>query len=452
MGISLDGLVSGLDTATLIKSLMAVEAIPQNILQNKYSSTQNYLKALQSLNTSVAALAELGKNGMKPDALDLFTAKSSHESATVTVGKGASATQLDVTVDKLAQSQQLVTGAMPAWPNDPPVFTIQSADGTLKEITASSSSMSDIVSAINAADAGVQATRIASGVDAGTGEALYRLQLTATVSGTAGTFTMYEGAGSGTPLAATLIRSGEDASLTLWKGTPAEQVVSSSSNTFTDLMPGVSLSVTAVSATPITITVARDDKAIGKAAETLISKLNEILESIGTQRKLTTTTGADGKPVVSGGVFGSDSTVRDVEQRLLTAASGPIDGRSPSEFGISITKDGRMTFDAEKFAKSLAADPAGTQNALTIITTRLEEAARISSDKYDGQLTNKITGQTALSKDITTQIADWDRRLESREATLRRTYASLEVQLSKMNAQSSWIGSQLAGLNAGNSK
>ena len=142
MGISLDGLVSGLDTATLIKSLMAVEAIPQNILQNKYSSTQNYLKALQSLNTSVAALAELGKNGMKPDALDLFTAKSSHESATVTVGKGASATQLDVTVDKLAQSQQLVTGAMPAWPNDPPVFTIQSADGTLKEITASSSSIS----------------------------------------------------------------------------------------------------------------------------------------------------------------------------------------------------------------------------------------------------------------------------------------------------------------------
>ncbi|SDS92413.1 flagellar filament capping protein FliD [Microterricola viridarii] len=454
MGISLDGLVSGLNTAELIKSLMAVEAIPQNILQNKYTSTQNYLKALQSLNTSVAALAELGKKGMKPDALELYTAKSSHESATVTVGTGAGATQLDVTVEKLATAQQLVTAPMTAWPSDPPVLTIKAADGSLKEITADSSSFEDIVSAINAADAGVQATRIAAGVDAGTGETTYRLQLTAKESGAAGGFTIFNGSGAvpGSELAATTIRSGEDASVTLWKGTPAEQVVTSSSNTFTDLMPGVSLSVTAISTAPITITVARDDAAIGKVAESLIDKLNEALEFIGSKRTLTTTTGSDGKPVVTGGVFSSDSTVRDVEQRLLNAASAPIDGRSPSEFGISITKGGRMEFDAEKFAKSMAADPGATQRALTVITTRLEEAARISSDKYDGQLTNKITGQTSLSKDITEQIANWDRRLELREATLKRTYSALEVQLSKLNAQSSWIGSQLAGLNSGNSQ
>lgn len=458
MGISLDGLVSGLSTAELIKSLMAVEAIPQNILQNKFTTTQNYLKTLQSLNTSVAALAELGKNGMKPDALELYTAKTSHESATVVVGKGAGATQLDVTVEKLAQSQQLVTDPMTAWPTDPPVLTIKAADGTLKEVTADSSSMFDVVSAINAADAGVQATRVASGVDAVTGETLYRLQLTAKESGTAGAFTMYEGssaevtAGTAAQLNATTIRSAENAEVTLWKGTAAAQTITSSSNTFTELVPGISLTVRAASTTPITVTVNRDDEAIGKVAETLIGKLNEIFDFIASKRTLTTTTGSDGKPVVTGGVFSSDSTVRDVEQRLITAASAPIDGRSPSEFGMSITKGGRIEFDAAKFAKSMAEDPGATQAALTVVTTRLEEAARLASDKYDGQLTSKITGQTALSKDITEQIADWDRRLASREATLKRTYASLEVQLSKLNAQSSWIGSQLAGLNSGNSQ
>ncbi|PPL15252.1 flagellar filament capping protein FliD [Microterricola pindariensis] len=458
MGISLDGLVSGLNTADLIKSLMAVEAIPQNILQNKFVSTQNYLKSLQTLNSSVAALAELGKNGMKADALDLYTATSSDKSATVTVSTGAGATQLDVTVEKLAQSQQLVTDAMAAWPTDPPVLTIKAADGTLKEITAESSSMFDVVSAINAADAGVQATRVASGVDAGTGETLYRLQLTAKESGTAGAFTVYEGsaagvtAGTSAQLTATTIRSAENAEVTLWKGTAAAQTITSSSNTFTDLVPGISVAVTETSAKPITVTVARDDAAIGKVAETLIGKLNEIFDFIATKRTLTTTTGSDGKPVVTGGVFSSDSTVRDAEQKLITAASAPIDGRSPSEFGISITKGGRIEFDAEKFAKSMAADPAGTQKVLTTISTRLEEAARAASDKYDGQLTNKITGQTSLSKDITEQIANWDRRLELREATLKRTYSALEVQLSKLNAQSSWIGSQLAGLNSGNSQ
>jgi flagellar hook-associated protein 2 len=456
MGISLDGLVSGLGTAELIKSLMAVEAIPQNILQNKYVSTQNYLKSLQTLNTSIAALAELGKNGMKPDALDLYTASSSDKSATVTVSNGAGATQLDVTVEKLAQSQQLVTDAMALWPTDPPVLTIKAADGTLTEITAESSSLFDVVSAINASDAGVQATRVASGVDAVTGDTLYRLQLTAKESGTAGAFTVYEGneagvsAGTAPLLTATTIRSAENAEVTLWKGTAAAQTITSSSNTFTDLVPGISVAVTATSATPITVSVVRDDAAIGKVAETLIGKLNEIFDFIATKRTLTTTTGADGKPVVTGGVFSSDSTVRDSEQRLITAASAPIDGRSPSEFGISITKDGRIEFDAEKFAKSLAEDPGATQKALTTITTRLEEAARTASDKYDGQITAKITGQTSLSKDITEQIADWDRRLASREETLKRTYAALEVQLSKLNAQSSWIGSQLSGLNAGN--
>lgn len=458
MGISLDGLVSGLDTAKLIASLMAVEAIPQNILQGKYTSTQNYLKTLQTLNSSVAALAELGKNGMKPDALALFSAISSDKSATVTVGKGAGATQLDITVDTLAQSQQQVTAPMTEWPSEPPVLTVKAADGTLKEITADSGSISDVVRAINAADAGVQATRVAAGVDPGTGETLYRLQLTATESGAAGAFTMYNAAaaavtaGTATELSATTIRTAADAEVTLWKGTAAEQKITSSSNTFADLVPGVSVTVSATSATPITVTVARDDAAIGKVAETLIGKLNEIFEFIDSKRTLTTTTGADGKPVVAGGVFSSDSTVRDVEQRLLDAASAPIDGRSPSEFGISITKGGRMEFDAEKFAKSLAEDPGATQKALTTITTRLEEAARTASDKYDGQITAKITGQTSLSKDITEQIADWDRRLASREETLKRTYSSLEVQLSKLNAQSSWIGSQLAGLNAGNSQ
>lgn len=457
MGISLDGLVSGLDTAKLIASLMAVEAIPQNILQSKYTSTQNYLKTLQTLNSSVAALAELGKNGMKPDALALFSATSSDKSATVSVGKGAGATQLDVIVDKLAQAQQLVTAPMTEWPNDPPVLTIKAADGTLTEITADSSSISDVVRAINAADAGVQATRVAAGVDPGTGDTLYRLQLTATETGTAGAFTMYEGsaaevtANTAPPLAATTIRTATDAEVTLWKGTPAEQKITSGSNTFTDLVPGVSVTVSATSATPITVTVSRDDAAIGKVAETLLAKLNEVFEFIDSKRALSTTTGADGKPVVAGGVFSSDSTVRDVEQRLLDAASAPIDGRSPSEFGISITKGGRMEFDAEKFAKSLAADPGATQKALTTITTRLEEAARLASDKYDGVITTKITGQTSLSKDITEQIANWDRRLASREETLKRTYSSLEVQLSKLNSQSSWIGSQLAGLNAGNS-
>jgi flagellar hook-associated protein 2 len=44
------------------------------------------------------------------------------------------------------------------------------------------------------------------------------------------------------------------------------------------------------------------------------------------------------------------------------------------------------------------------------------------------------------------QIANWDVRLADRRTSLERTYAALEVQLSSMKSQSTWLGSQLAGL------
>ncbi|XTR51547.1 flagellar filament capping protein FliD [Pseudarthrobacter sp. So.54] len=142
-----------------------------------------------------------------------------------------------------------------------------------------------------------------------------------------------------------------------------------------------------------------------------------------------------------------------MNQTLLSAASLPVGTppRSPSEIGISITKTGSMEFDDKKFAAALAADPAGVQAKVQEIATRLAAAATTASDKYTGTLTNKITGQQTEVKDLTDRISDWDTRLESRKATLQRTYSGLEVALSNMKAQQAWLSSQLAGLSGSSS-
>ena len=49
MGISLDGLASGLDTTALISSIMQSEAIPQTLLKNKSYDVQTMVSALQGL-------------------------------------------------------------------------------------------------------------------------------------------------------------------------------------------------------------------------------------------------------------------------------------------------------------------------------------------------------------------------------------------------------------------
>ena len=184
MGIALPGLASGLDTTTLIKSLMDVERMPQVLLQKKVAATTTKTTDFQLLNTKLAALTELAKSTAKPGALQTFAATSSSDQITATTTSLASAGNLDVVVSKLAQTQTAVTAASTAWPSAPPTLTFVAKDGTAKSVTASSSSMEDMAAAINAGGVGVTATRVASGVD-GAGVAQYRLQLTSSTSGAA---------------------------------------------------------------------------------------------------------------------------------------------------------------------------------------------------------------------------------------------------------------------------
>ena len=456
MGMAVDGLISGLNTTDLINQLMQAEAVPQTLLKNKVTASTGYITAMQSLNTKVAALADLATKTAKPAASDLHTATSSTDKVVVTAGPGAVDGTIDFTVDKVAQSQVTVTGPLTQWPDEPPVLTFVAADGTMKQVTASSSSLADVAAAINKAGVGVTATRVAAGLDPSTGEKLYRLQLSSTTTGAAGSFTAYRGAtadvqaGTATNLltepGAAQVRQAQDAQITLWSGTGAAQSVTSSTNTFADVLPGVTVTVSAASTTPVTLTVARDDKSISDVANSLITSLNDIFALIATKQAVSTTTDAAGGTVVTAGTFTGDSTVRDANQKLLDAASAPIDGISPSTYGISITSDGNMTFDADKFKAALAADPEKVKAAVATVAQRVADAATAASDKYDGTITTKITGEQSTVKSLNSQITDWDTRLADRRSSLEKTYANLEVNLQKLQSQSNWLTGQLAGL------
>lgn len=450
MGLALPGLATGMDTTGIINSLMRIEAIPQTLLKNKVSASQSMVSSLQALNTKIASLADLAKATAKPGALDLFVATSTSEGVTAKAGPGATAGSVDFTVDRMAQTHAGVTAAMTAWPNDPAVLTFVAADGTRTEVTAATTSLDDVVSAVNASAAGVTAMKVA------TGNGEFRLQLTSETSGAAGSFIAYRGssadldAGTAVNLfaetGAAVIKAGQDAQVTLWAGTGAAQAITSSSNTFTGLLPGVDVTLTSVPTAPVTITVAGDSEQVTKKAEELVNALNGIFAYIKTNSAVTPAAGSAG---TKAGNFTGDSTVRDANQRLLSAASQPVGGKSPSEIGITITKEGNFTFDAAKFAAALAADPALVESTLQTIAGRVETAATTSSDKYTGLITASIKGRQSVVKNLQDQILKWDDRLAAREETLKRVYSGLEVQISRMNSQSAWLSSQLATLPQG---
>lgn len=439
MGISLDGLASGLDTTALISSVMQVEAIPQTLLKYKSQDLQSMVSALQGLNSKVAALATQATAAAKPGALDLYAATTSSDKVVATTTTAAKAGSIDFQVNKLAQTQVTVTpkvNAVVGWPHTTMTINSGGIDYTIEPL---SSNLDDVVKSVNAAGAGVTASKVA----VGGGE--FRLQFTATKSGEAGAFTISD---PGTTF--TNVKAAQDAEIALWPGTAAAQTVKSSTNTFADLLPGVSITAKEVTAAPVTLTVARDDAGITKLASELVSGVNGIFAYVAGKTAVTSTTNTSGTSTTAG-IFAGDSAVRSVNQNLLSAASLPVGTppRSPSEIGISITKTGTMQFDENKFSAALAADPAGTAAKVEEIAKRIAAAATAASDKYDGTLTKKITGQESEVRDLADRISDWDSRLESRKATLQRTYSGLEVALSNMQAQQSWLTAQLGGLSSG---
>ncbi|MBF4615035.1 flagellar filament capping protein FliD [Curtobacterium sp. VKM Ac-1376] len=452
--LAIDGLVSGLKTTDLINSLMSVEGVPQTLLKNKLTTTNSFISSLQTINGLVQALATKATDAAKATSLDLFTATSSSAGVTAVSGTNASVGSLTFTVGATASAQVGVTAAMSTWSAVAEPITLVGADGTKTTLTPASGSLDDTVSAINKSGAGVTATKVAAGTDTD-GNKLYRLQLTSAKTGAAGTFQVYRGTGDQvtagtatnvlTEVGAAVVAQAKDASVTLWAGTAAEQVVTSATNTFTDLVPGLTVTVTKPATEAVTVGVAQDTAKAQAVASGLVDAMNAISSYYSSNTAVTSTTSpTTGTTSTTAGVLSGDGTTRDAVQRLASTMSAPVDGKSPSSIGISITKDGSFTFDAEVFQKALATDPKGTQAMLSGVAANVGATATAASDKYDGSITTSITGQQAVAKDLNTQIDSWTDRLTMRRASLQTLYSSLETSLSKLQSQSSWLASQLA--------
>ncbi len=455
-GLGLSGLSSGLDTSGIITKLMAIEQQPQTLLKNQLSNVSTYRNALQSVNTQLAAIATAAKTASTAGSLTAFTASSDTSGITATADSTAAAGSVSFTVGAVATAQTSVTGVMTAWPDassSTPSITIKTGTGE-KTVTALSTNLDDIVAAINGGNTGVTATKINAGTDA-QGNPQYRLQLRSTGTGAAGAFTAYEGVDSatGTVLPVTTVTTAQDASITLYGGTGAEQTVTSSSNTFTGLMTGVNVTVSAVTTSPATITVKPDSSKAAGAASSLTGNLIAFFSTIATDTAVTTsssTSGGTSSTSTTGAVFTGDTGIRALNDQMLSAATGAVTVNgvltSPSSIGITLTKTGTITFDQGVFTRAMASDPTGTMAMFQTIAGRISDAASAASDPLSGTLTQKITSEQSQESSLNSQISDWDTRLATIQQNYQNQFNAMETALNTLSSQASWLTGQINSL------
>ena len=459
---SISGLVSGLDTTSIISQLMQLESQPQQALKTKQTATQSVVTALQSLNTKVASLGSAATRAATASSWQALAASSSDSSVTATATGTGQPTALTFRVDRTAQNQTSLLSSAAAGgllSGQAGTLTFVGAGGSAVPVSvAAGATPQQVADAINGASAGVTAVAIQVGGG-------YQLQLSSGSSGAAGAFQVYSGTvtkaadgtldtSAATALSLTTVRTAQDAQITLWPGVTGPDgqpmTMTSSTNTFTGAVAGMGFTVSQPTTSDVTVSTSRDDTALTKLGSDLVGQLNLVLGEITSQTKSTSTTNTDGTTSLSPGVLGTESDVMFLQNAVSTAGSGAVTYNgglvSPSSVGIVVNADGTFTFDQNAFAASLAADPAKTQAVVTAVAQRVQSVATAYSDPIDGLLTSNITQQQSTVQQLGDQISDWDVRLALRQQSLEQQYSAMETALSTLQSQSSYLSSVLGSL------
>lgn len=454
---SIGGLVSGLDTATIISQLMQLEAQPRTQLQSRVSSNQRELSALQTFNSKLAAIASQAGDLAKATAWGGVKATSSSDKVAVTADAGVAAGALTFTVNKVATAARETFGA-PAKADAPVLtpgtsYTVSFADGRQPmTFGTGTGSLTDIAANINSAKGGVSATLIRVGTDGA--DPTYRLQLTSKATGADSGFTVAETSPDPTApapfLASVVATGGTDASITLEGQT---QELLSKTNTITDLVPGVDVTLSAqAQGVTTTITTALDADGMSAKVKSLVDTINAAVTEAQSLTKYDAAT-------KTAGLLSGDATVRGAGTRIIDTVIAGVGGKSLADLGIQSDRSGKLVFDEAKFKAAYTADPTAVAARFTApadgagslggMAVQVEKLTKTLSNSTDGTITLAIQGRTRTIDRLQDDISAWDVRLDQRKATLEKQYAALEVALGKLQDQGNWLAGQLNSLPQG---
>jgi flagellar hook-associated protein 2 len=346
---NIGGLASGLDTNSIIDSILKVERTPIDQLQTRKQSHQLEDNAWQLINTKYSAIrTALDGLDSASDFNKLAVATSSNESAVAVSVTGAPAAgTTSFTVDQLATNHQLVSntdfsGADALIGAGDFTVTVDGVDHTIT--TTSETTLTDAAADINALSAGVSASVVS--VD-GTS---YKLILSADSTGADNVFTT-----SGTVASLgtmDTLQQGVDAEVTLGSGAGAI-TLSRSSNTISDLISGATIELKATTTSAVSITTKRDVDGTVSAVKDLVDAVNAALGTIADATKYSPDTDTAG-PLVG------NSTARSLAISLRAAISATLESGSTyptaSSVGISLNRDGTFDLDESKLQDALETD------------------------------------------------------------------------------------------------
>ena len=437
------GSAGKLDAATMAAQLVAAERAPTDA---RYDRTERQItaqvSAIGTLRGAFSSLAGALARLSDPDAAAARKVTLPGEANfSATAGTGAAVGRYGIEVLALATAQKLASGAFAA---DAAVgtgrLTIDAGDATLAiDIDETNNTLAGIRDAINAAAGGKTVT--ASIV---TGDDGQHLVLNAVDTGSAGALTVAASGGDGGLAALTRDAQGNGGLTELTAAADARVKVdgferTSSGNTLSDVIDGVSLTLTkAEPGTTRELVVAADNGAQRSAAKSFVGAYNAALSAIAGTTSYNTTTRV-------AAALNGDSMVRNASRELRDTLGSHV--AELKALGIGIAKDGTLTLDEAAFDAAILADPGAAARLFGEgagdVATRLDATLDRLLDE-DGLLDVRSDGLQARTKALEAQRSALDFRMGQAESRYRAQFTALDVMLTSLQASSDFLTQQLA--------
>ncbi|HWT67026.1 MAG TPA: flagellar filament capping protein FliD [Terracidiphilus sp.] len=385
--------------ASIVSNLQNVETPWKNqlsSLQSQDTALSNLGSLLSTLSTDLSQLTDLQgtlaqKTGSSSDTnvLELTSASASAVAGTHTVVVNSLAKTSSGYLTVMSDSSDTLSGSI----------TIQVGSGTAQTISVGSSSdtLSTLASAINSAGIGVTASVL-------TDSSGSRLSIVSGTSGSSGNLTITSAltdSTTSTSLNYTSTVTGVDASLTI-DGID----LTSSSNTVSNLIPGVSFQLLSASSSgsEVQVVIGNYNTGVESAVSSLVSDYNALVSAINVQEG--TDSSGNAEPL-----FGSP-TLSLLQQQLL----GSINTQNPSGYFDTITNSSDLLTGSISIqvgsgtAQTISLDSSGetlSQIASQINNAGLGVTANLVSSTTGTQLTlvSNTAGSTG-NLTVTSSITD----------------------------------------------
>lgn len=465
---SLSGITSDQNSALwdMVQIYMTTERVPLTRLQTARTDLNARSSTFQTLRTNLRALRSAIDDfryagSLNP--LNRLTATSSVEAAlTATAVAGADAGDHTVVISALAQAHsvagtELIADEAFGSSGDYSFTLTQNGETTTINVSVAEGAtqgevLEQVADAIEASGAAVRATVVTSNAALGG----RRLLLTSEETGT--TALISEIADQSGGLAAQLGIAGTSGVGAFSANTVQEAAdasfsvdglaLTASSNTVTDVLPGLTLQLRRAGDGALNLSVARDTEAAKTALQAVIDAYNTAVDFVRQQ-----TRGADDQGE-NRGLFTGNNTFQALRRELRSLASEPVDGittpgapRRLADLGVTIDGNGRLTLsDPEELVEALGSYPDEVERLFTDetdgIAVRIDDRLR----QYvagDGAIDRELDVLATRRRTLDRSIERLEERLARREQTLLNELTALQNMIESLTQQQSMLSTMM---------